>query len=98
MPNDIERRLEILETVAFGHSGRKWHKTWVEGGWMFGKLGSRMWVIDPVSKRPVSQGFHIIEMDSSGTGTATKGTLIEWVTVDLRIRVSEGEVGYVPEV
>lgn len=61
--SEIERRLEILEATAFGRYGTFWHQTGkLEDGMMWGEVGSLRHLIDPVTKRPISKGYHEIKI------------------------------------
>ncbi len=61
MKDELERRIEMLEMNAFGYVGSFWHSIGkLSDGTITGQIGAMTHIIDPVTKRAISKGYHEI--------------------------------------
>ena len=64
---EMDRRVTALEMAVFGKADKEWDETWREEGWGMGVDGSGdIFVIDPVTTRPISKGYLSISLQDSG--------------------------------
>lgn len=64
---ELDRRLVAIEMAVFGKADTEWDETWIEEGWGMGVDSSGdVYVIDPVTNRPLSEGYPSITLQDSG--------------------------------
>ena len=87
--NELDRRLVALEVAIFGTSGSHWHRTYEREDWLIGELGVMVHVLDPVTKRAISSGFHDFAITSYGFIKGFVGAEIRTAQVDPSFKISK---------
>jgi len=86
--DELDRRLVALETAIFGCSGQM-DEVWEGSGWLLGRKGSNIHILDPLTKRPISSGFSQIILADSGYHSAYSGLVSKVIFTDPAFRLGD---------
>lgn len=84
----IERRIEMLEFATFGVSEARWHSTSEQNGFLIGRLGSLCYIVDPLTERAISRGYHEISISTLGNALGSTGNTEVFFAIPLEAKIT----------